>query len=132
MFKKKIKLSPIMMFIILIFGTIILSGILHLFNFQTEYTTVNKATNDLVNNVVEVKNILSGSGIKHIVTTAVSGFVNFAPLGALIIVLIGIGILEKTGFMETFFTVLTRNSKRYTITFLLVLISLMFSILGEE
>ena len=131
MFKKKIKLSPIMMFIILIFGTIILSGILHLFNFQTEYTTVNKATNDLVNNVVEVKNILSGSGIKHIVTTAVSGFVNFAPLGALIIVLIGIGILEKTGFMETFFTVLTRNSKRYTITFLLVLISLMFSILGD-
>ena len=99
MFKKKIKLSPIMMFIILIFGTIVLSGILHLFNVQSEYTTVNKVTNELVNNVVEVKNILSGSGIKHIVTTAVSGFVNFEPLSTLIIVLIWIGILEKTGFM---------------------------------
>ena len=131
MFKKKIKLSPIMMFIILIFGTIVLSGILHLFNVQSEYTTVNKVTNELVNNVVEVKNILSGSGIKHIVTTAVSGFVNFAPLSTLIIVLIGIGILEKTGFMEAFFTILTRNSKRYTITFMLILISLMFSILGD-
>lgn len=131
MFKKKIKLSPIMMFIILIFGTIVLSGILHLFNVQSEYTTVNKVTNELVNNVVEVKNILSGSGIKHIVTTAVSGFVNFAPLSTLIIVLIGIGILEKTGFMEAFFTVLTRNSKRYAITFMLILISLMFSILGD-
>lgn len=131
MFKKKIKLSPIMMFIILIFGTIILSGFLHLFNVQSEYTTVNKVTNELVNNVVEVKNILSGSGIKHIVTTAVSGFVNFAPLSTLIIVLIGIGILEKTGFMEAFFTVLTRNSKRYAITFMLILISLMFSILGD-
>ena len=131
MFKKKLKLSPIMTFIILIFATIILSGVLHLFNAQGEYTTVNKVTNELVNNVVEVKNIFSGSGIKHIVTTAVSGFVNFAPLSTLIIVLIGIGILEKTGFMETFFTVLTRNSKRYTITFILVLVSLMFSILGD-
>ncbi len=131
MFKKKIKLSPIMTFIILIFGTIVLSGFLHLFNMQSEYTTVNKVTNELINNVVEVKNIFSGSGIKHIVTTAVSGFVNFAPLGALIIVLIGIGILEKTGFMEAFFTVLTRNSKRYTITFILILVSLMFSILGD-
>ena len=131
MFKKKLKLSPIMMFIILFFVTIILSGVLHLFNAQGEYITVNKVTNELVNNVVEVKSLLSTNGIKHIVTTAVSGFVNFAPLSTLMIILIGLGVLEKTGFMKTCFTVLTRNSKRYTITFLLVLISLMFSILGD-
>lgn len=131
MFKKKLKLSPIMMFIILLFATIILSGILHLFNFQAEYSSVNKVTSELVNNVIEVKSLLSLSGIKHIVTTAVSSFVNFAPLPTLIIVLIGIGVLEKTGFIKTFFTILTRNSKRYTITFILVLISLMFSILGD-
>lgn len=131
MFKKKLKLSPIMTFIILIFATIIVSGVLHLFSAQGEYTTVNKVTYELVNNVVEVKNIFSTTGIKHIVTTAVSGFVNFAPLSTLIIVLIGIGILEKSGFMETFFTLITRNAKKNTITFMLVLISLMFSILGD-
>lgn len=131
MFKKKLKLSPIMTFIILMFATIIISGILHIFNVQAEYTTVNKVTSEFTNNVIEVNSLLSPSGIKHIITTAVSGFVNFAPLSTLIIVLIGIGILEKTGFMKTFFTVLTRNSKRYTITFILVLVSLMFSILGD-
>lgn len=131
MFKKKLKLSPIMTFIILMFATIIISGILHIFNVQAEYTTVNRVTSEFTNNVIEVNSLLSPSGIKHIITTAVSGFVNFAPLSTLIIVLIGIGILEKTGFMKTFFTVLTRNSKRYTITFILVLVSLMFSILGD-
>ncbi len=131
MFKKKLKLSPIMTFIILIFVTILLSGFLHLINIQGEYTTVNKASSELINNVVEVKNLFSTKGIKHIVTTAVSGFVNFEPLGALIIVLIGIGVLEKTGFMRTFFTILTRNSKRYTITFILVFMSLLFSLLGN-
>lgn len=131
MFKKKLKLSPIMTFIILISVTILLSGFLHLINVQGEYTTVNKASSELINNVVEVKNLFSTKGIKHIVTTAVSGFVNFEPLGALIIVLIGIGVLEKTGFMKTFFTILTRNSKRYTITYILVFLSLLFSLLGK-
>ncbi len=131
MFKKKIKLSPIMTFILLVFITILLSGVLHIFNAQAEYNSVNSVTSELVNSVVEVKNLLSLSGIKHIVTTAVSGFVNFAPLSTLIIVLIGIGVLEKSGFMKTFFTILTRNSKKNTITFLLVLVSLMFSILGD-
>ena len=131
MFKKKLKLSPIMTFIILIFVTILLSGFLHLINIQGEYTTVNRASSELINNVVEVKNLFSTKGIKHIVTTAVSGFVNFEPLGALIIVLIGIGVLEKTGFLRTFFTILTRNSKRYTITFILVFMSLLFSLLGN-
>ena len=100
MFKTKKKLSPIVSFIILIFATILISGFLHLLNIQSEYTSVNKVTGELVNNVVEVKSLFSTSGIKHIVTTAVSGFVNFEPLGALIIVLIGIGILEKTGFFS--------------------------------
>ena len=92
MFKKKLKLSPIMTFIILMFATIIISGILHIFNVQAEYTTVNRVTSEFTNNVIEVNSLLSPSGIKHIITTAVSGFVNFAPLSTLIIVLIGIGI----------------------------------------
>ena len=86
MIKKKIKLSPIMTFIVLIFATLLISGFLHFINVQSQYSSVNKVTNELVNNVVEVKNILSPSGIKHIATTAVSSFVEFTPLATLIIV----------------------------------------------
>lgn len=131
MFKKKIKLSPIMTFIILTFITILLSGFLHLLNVQAEYATVSRVTGDLVNNVVEVKNLFSISGIKHIISTAVSGFVNFAPLSTLIIVLIGIGVLEKSGFMKSFFTLITRNTKKNTITFILVFMCLLFSLLSD-
>ena len=125
MFKKKIKLSPVMTFIILTFAVILISGFLHLLNVQAEYTTVSTVTNELVNNVVEVKSLLSTSGIRHIVSTTVSNFVNFSPLAMLIIVLIGIGVLERSGYTKTFFTLLTRNSKKYTITFSLILICLL-------
>lgn len=132
MFKKKVKLSPIMTFIIMTIIVIVLSGFLHLLNIQAEYSTVNTVSNEVVNNVVEVENLFSTSGIKHIVTSAVNGFVNFEPLATLIIILIGLGILEKTGFMRSFFTILTRNSKRNNVTFILIFICLLFSILGNS
>ena len=130
MFKQRKKLSPIMAFIIFTVATIILSGFLHILNIQGEYTTVNKA-GVLVNNVVEVKNLFSASGLKYIVTNAVSNFVSFNPLSILIIVLIGIGVLERSGFLKSFFTILTKNTKKNTVTFVLILISLLFSLLGE-
>ena len=131
MFKKRKKISPIMTFIILTLITIILSGLFNLLNIQSEYLTVNKANNELINNVVEVKNLFSASGIKYIVTHAVKNFVNFTPLSILIIVLIGIGVLEKTGFLRSFFTILTKHTKKNTITFMLIFISLCFSLLGD-
>lgn len=131
MFKPKFKLSPIITFILLTIITILLSGILSFFDVQGEYSTVNLITNDLTNNVIQVESLFSFSGLKHIVVNAVSDFVNFAPLSMLIIVLIGIGILEKTGFLRTFFTLITKSAKKNTLTFLLILISIFFSIVGN-
>lgn len=131
MSRKKLNLSPTMMFILLTGITIILSGFLSFFNLQTEYSTINTVTGNFDNNVVEVTSLFSLAGLKYIVTNAVSGFVNFSPLSMLIIVLIGIGILEKTGFTRTFFTLITRNLKKNTLTFLLIFISIAFSIVGD-
>ena len=74
MLKKRKKLGPIVFFIVLTVLTIIFSGLLHLFNVQGEYVTYSKVTSGLVNNVIEVKNLFSLSGIKYIVTHAVKNF----------------------------------------------------------
>lgn len=128
---KNKKFSPIFIFIILTFVTIILSFVLSLFNLQAEYSTVNSYTNTLQNNVIQVENLLSVSGIKYILTNTVSNFVNFAPLSTLIIILIGIGVLEKSGFAKTFFTLITQNSRKYTTTFVLIFLSIISSLVGD-
>lgn len=128
---KNKKFSPIFVFIILTFGTIILSFVLSLFDLQAEYSTVNSFTNSLQNNVIQVENLLSVDGFKYIITSTVSNFVNFEPLSMLIIILIGIGVLEKSGFAKTFFTLITQNSRKYTITFSLVLFSILSSVFGN-
>ena len=120
-----------MCFIILTFVTIILSFILSIFSLQAEYSTVNSYTNTLQNNVIQVENLLSSNGIKYILTNTVVNFVNFEPLSILIIILIGIGVLEKSGFAKTFFTLITQNSRKYSITFGLVLLSILSSFFGN-
>ncbi len=128
---KNKKFSPIFIFILMTFVTIILSFVLSLFDLQAEYSTVNDYTNTLSNNVIGVTNLLSTSGIKYIITHTVSNFVNFAPLSTLIIILIGIGVLEKSGFARTFFTLITQNFRKNSITFMLIFISILSSLFGN-
>lgn len=124
-------LNPAMTFLIFTIITIILSGILSIFNFHTNYNTINPITNSYNSELVEVQSLFSLSGMKYIVTHAVSNFVSFAPLSMLIIVLIGIGIMEKTGFLKVFFTLITKRVKKYTLTFLVIFISMASTLVGD-
>lgn len=128
---KKKKFSPIFVFILLTFGVLLLSFILSIFNFQAEYSTVNSYTNTIQNNVIQVNNMLSAKGLKYILSNTATNFVNFAPLSSLIIILIGIGVLEKSGFSKTFFTIITQSFRKNSITYVLVLLSILISMFGN-
>ena len=128
---KKRNISPVFLFLLLTIGTLLLSLILSLLNVQAEYTTVNSYTSTLQNNVIAVENMLSPAGIKYIVTNTVNNFMNFEPLGAMIIILIGIGVLEKSGFLRTFFTLIAQNVHKNTITWIVILFSILSSLFGN-
>lgn len=129
--KEKMTLHPVMAIMFLILITIILSGILSLLGFEATYNKVDPNTLKYTSELVSVENLFSLSGIKHIFSTTVSHFVSFVPLSSLIIILIGLGVMEKSGFLKTVFTLLTKNAKKYTVTFVLVLISILASIIGD-
>ena len=129
--KEKMTLHPVMGLMFLIFITIILSGILSLIGFEATYNKVDPNTLKYTSELVSVENLFSLSGIKHIFSTTVSHFVSFVPLSSLIIILIGLGVMEKSGFLKTIFTLLTKNAKKYTVTFVLVFISILSSIIGD-
>ena len=119
---EKIKLHQIMTFIILIVVTIILSGILSAFGVETTYKKVNSVTGSYDQILVTVESLFSLSGLKYIFSSTVANFASFTPLSMLVIVLIGIGIMEKSGFLKTSFTALTQRASKKNITFFLVLI----------
>lgn len=128
--KEKIKLNPIMTYIILILIVICLSGFLSLVGFEATYNKIN-GNGEFTTTLVSVESLLSLSGIKYIFSSTVANFVSFTPLSMLIIVLIGIGIMEKSGFLKTAFTLLTKFCQRKTVTFIWVLINVLISIAGD-
>ena len=130
-FKEKITLNPVMTFLILILATIVLSGFLNLIGFEATYNKIDTVTGEYTVTSESVESLFSLSGIKYIFTSTVSNFTAFTPLSMLIIVLIGIGIMEKSGFIKTTFTILTKYCKKYTITFWIVFISILMSITGD-
>ena len=66
---KKFYFHPITVFIILSFFTVILSGILSIFQAQATYNTVNANTMDLEPNLIVVENLFSFDGLKFIITS---------------------------------------------------------------
>lgn len=130
--KDKITLDPIMTLLVLIVITIVISGFLSLIGVQVTYNSIQDSVSfNFTQSLVSVENLFSLSGLKYIFTTTVSNFVSFKPLSSLIIILIGIGVMEKSGFLKTIVTLLTKKAKKKTVTFWLVFICVVSSIMGD-
>ena len=128
---KKFYFHPITTFIVLTFFVLILSGILSLFETQAKYNVVNVNTNELEPVLIAVENLLSFDGLKFVISEAAKNFLSFAPLGTLLLSLIGLTVAEGTGFIE----MLTRRhiSKipRPIFTFIIILIATISSLINE-
>ena len=128
--RDRIILHPIMSFIVLIFGTIALSGVLNLFNISTRYNRITPS-GGYESVLVSVESLFNLGGLKYIFSNTVSNFAAFTPLSMLIIVLIGFGIMDKSGFLDSFFYILTKKVSKKVVTFSLSLICIIASIVGD-
>lgn len=129
--KEKMTLNPIMTLLIIIMSIMVLSWIFNLIGLNATYNKINVNTGEYVQTTATVESLISIEGIKYIFSTTVSNFASFTPLSMLIISLIGIGVMEKSGFLKTSITLLTKHSKKTTITFVWVLICILSSIFGD-
>ncbi len=129
--KEKITLNPIMTFLILTLVTILISGLLSWVGLEANYNKINANTGEYESIFVSVTSLLNLSGMKYIFSQTLNNFTNFKPLSSLIIVLIGIGIMEKSGFLKTAFTLLTKYMKKYTVTFIIAFLGIILSIAGD-
>nr|WP_198044610.1 AbgT family transporter [Lysinibacillus timonensis] len=59
-----------------------------------------KAINPTNNETIAVTNLLNGDGMVRILTEAVSNFMNFPPLGMVLVAMLGVGLAESTGMIS--------------------------------
>lgn len=83
--------DPAVLFLLLMFLVWILSWPLS----QLEFDALNPVTEQ----PIQVVNQVSGTGIATLLTSMVKTFVNFAPLGVVLVALLGIGVADQTGLI---------------------------------
>lgn len=134
--KRKLKLKkfyfhPITVFLFLILLTMVLSGILSALQMQATYNTINPNTNELEPTLVAVENLLSFDGMKAFIGNATTNFISFAPLGTLLLALIGITIAEATGLIETLTKRHISKIPKEIFTFIILFIATISSLINE-
>ncbi len=84
--------DPAMLFLILMLLTWVVSAVMSGWTF----TELDPRTGD----PVTVTNLLSGASLTAFMASMVQTFVNFAPLGVVLVAMLGLGVAEHTGFIN--------------------------------
>ncbi|MDA3910732.1 MAG: AbgT family transporter [Bacteroidales bacterium] len=77
---------------------------------------------------VFVENLLSKPGLDRIMTEMVTNFTDFAPLGIVLVAMLGIGIAESSGLISAIIRKLVLTSPKKILTFVIVLAGVLSNI----
>jgi aminobenzoyl-glutamate transport protein len=114
---------PATLFAIMALLAIVASGITSLF----DLSVVHPGTGEMIRPV----NLFSVSGIHYILTSMVTNFTGFAPLGTVLVAMLGIGIAEGSGLIGAVLRVLVLSAPRRLLTFVIVLAGVLSNTAGE-
>ena len=118
--KREFKLHPAIVFLILTLIVMVISSIGSILNLQTEYYNVNSVTGEMETQVVMINNLFNRTGLQYLVSSMLNNFTSFAPLGTLIVGLMGVGVAYKSGFLNSLFKMITKNKPKKLFTFLII------------
>ena len=92
---------PVTLFAMLCVAVAIISAITAGMGLSVEADILNRATGEIETTVVTAVSLLNGEGFKYMLEHAVSNFTSFAPLGVVLVGMLGIGIAESSGYIGT-------------------------------
>ena len=125
------KIHPALVLFILTIIIMIISSIGGILNLETTYYDVNSVSGKLETHVVTINNLFNRTGLQFLVSNMLSNFINFAPLGTLILGLMGVGVSYKSGFLNAFFKMITKDKSKKMFTFLVVFLGVISSMFYE-
>jgi aminobenzoyl-glutamate transport protein len=91
---------PGVLFLLLILVVVALSHVLWRQGISVSYQRVNPQTYDTETVTTAVRSLLSADGIRFIFTSVVPNFVNFGPVGIILVAMIGVGLAERAGLIQ--------------------------------
>jgi aminobenzoyl-glutamate transport protein len=115
--------DPASLFIIAAALVVVLSGITSLFDIEVTHPGTGE--------IIRPVNLLSVEGLHRILINLVVNFTSFAPLGTVLVSLLGIGIAEGSGFIGAALRLLVLSAPKKLLTFVVVLAGILSNTASE-
>lgn len=117
---------PIALFALFAALTVVLSAVCAAFGVSATGELIMNG--ELQETTVTAVSLLTGEGIKYMLTNAVSNFTNYAPLGMVLVAMLGVGVAEQSGLIHTLLKATVKITPRRLITPMLVFLGVMSNI----
>ncbi|MFP4064706.1 MAG: AbgT family transporter [Bacteroidales bacterium] len=117
--------QPVTLFAILIGVVLILSLIFGKLGLSAEHPSPD------VEEPIEAVNLLNAEGIQKIMTSMVEVFASFPPLGLVLVVMLGIGVAERSGLIAIALRVFVSKVPNRLITFSIVVAGMVSSVAAD-
>lgn len=114
---------PATLFALFALGALLFSALGHALGWEV----VHPGTREIVKPV----NLLSHDGIHRILLEMVDNFTGFAPLGIVLVAMLGIGIAEQSGLIHAVIRLLVLNSPRHLLTFVIVFAGILSNVASD-
>jgi aminobenzoyl-glutamate transport protein len=108
--------DPAVLFIVLLFVVWIMSWLLSYVTFDVFHPATKER--------IEVINQLSGDNFVQFLSTMVTRFMTFGPVGVVLVAMLGIGVAEHTGFIDTSIRALLNVTAKWLLTPMVILVGI--------
>jgi len=80
---------------------------------------------------IEAVSLMNGDGLRRILENLVPNFVNFAPLGVVLVAMLGVGVAEKSGLLSAVVRGIVLKAPRHVVTVAIVFAGVISNTAGE-
>lgn len=115
--------NPTTLFAIFAMGVVLLSWIVS----QFEFSVIHPGTGQEIKSI----NLLSVDGLHRIILNLITNFTSFAPLGTVLVSLLGIAVAEHSGLIGTSLRLLVLKAPKKLLTFVIVLAGILSNTASE-
>jgi aminobenzoyl-glutamate transport protein len=122
---------PAVLFFLLIALVALLSHVLYLAGMSVSFQQINPKTHQPEEVTTTVNSLLSASGARFVFTSVVPNFINFGPVGMIVVAMIGIGLAEQSGLIQAVIRKIVLVAPRSALTAIIVTLGVMSSIASD-
>lgn len=122
---------PVILFVILIAILIVGSAIGEYFNVMVQDPRPIGAKGRAEDGLIRIISLINPEGIRKILTHGVDNFTGFAPLGTVLVSLLGVGIAERSGLISAVLRMLVMNTPKQLTTLAVVFAGVVSNMASE-